>query len=78
VSFTLIGIADDGSALLTTPNGLERVVPGVAGMQSLGQAPSGGLMTYIDGGGAGALWSAPQQGYTDPDALGRIFTALYT
>jgi hypothetical protein len=71
-NYGLVGIADDGSVLLTTPSGLERVVPGVSGMQPLGPMPNGGLMTYVVGDGAGALWSAPQQNYTDPDPQGRI------
>ena len=43
-----------------------------------GAAPNGGLMSYVDGSGAGALWSAPQSGFTDPDSQSRIFTAPYT
>jgi hypothetical protein len=85
--YTLVGIADDGSLLLfipdpgydlpVMPGELERVVSGVSGVQSLGHAPSGGLMTYSAGGGNGVLWSAPQGGYTDPDSQGRLFTASY-
>ncbi len=76
-SYTLVVIADDGLALLSTPARLERVVPGVSGIQRLGPAPNGGLMSYVDGNGAESLWSAPQSGFTDPDSQGRIFTAPY-
>ena len=76
-NYTLVGIADDGSALLTTPAGLERVASGRAGAQALGAAPNAGLLIYVAGGGAGVLWSAPQGGYTNPDSQGRIFTAMY-
>jgi len=76
-NYTLVGIADDGSALLTTPAGLERVVSGGTQAQSLGPAPNGGETVYAVGAGAGALWSGPQGGYADPDPQGRIFTASY-
>ena len=85
--YTLVGIADDGTLLLFVPDAgydlpelpgeLERVVSGVPGVQALGKAPNGGLMTYSAGGGKGVLWFAPQGGYTDPDPQGRIFTASY-
>lgn len=76
-NYTLVGIADDGAALVTTPAGLARIVNGTAGAQALGLAPNAGLLIYAAGGGAGVLWSAPQGGYTDPDAQGRILTASY-
>lgn len=75
-NYTLVGVADDGAALLTTPAGLERVISGSAGAQALGSAPNAGQLLYTAGGGAGALWSGPQPGYPDPQ--GRIFTASYT
>jgi hypothetical protein len=74
-SYTLVGIADDGAVLLMTATGLERVVPGVPGMQSLGPAPNLGIMTYVDGGGAGALWSTPGNSTSAPP--GRIYIAQY-
>ena len=81
-SYTLVGIADDGAVLLTTASGLERVVPGVPGMQSLGpapMAPNPGVMTYVDGGGAGALWSvwSPPGGNSSSVPLSPIYTASY-
>ena len=74
--YTLVGIADDGAVLLTTSGGLERVVAGAPGMQSLGPVPNLGLMTYVDGGGSGGLWSIPGSNDTTA-APGRIYTALY-
>jgi hypothetical protein len=76
-NYTLVGIADDGAVLLKTPGGLERIVRGGARAQALGAVPNGGELLYAAGGGTGVLWSAPQDGYTDPDAQGRIFTASY-
>ncbi len=77
VNYTLVGIADDGCALLTTPAQLERLACGSGAAQPLGPAPNVGLMVYVAGGGAGALWSAPQGGYSDAEPQGRIFTASY-
>ena len=81
-SYTLVGIADDGAVLLTTASGLERVVPGVAGMKSLGpvpMAPNLGAMTYVDGGGSGALWSiwSPPGGDSSSVPPSPIYTASY-
>lgn len=76
-NYTLVGITDDGSALLTTPTGLRRVVNGVAWTQLLGPAPNAGLVMYASGEGIGVLWNAPQNGYSDPDPQGRIFTVAY-
>ena len=85
--YTLVSIADDGSLLLFFPDAgydlpempgeLERVVSSVSGVQALGRASNGGLLTYSAGGGNGVLWFAPQGGYPDPDPQGRIFTASY-
>ena len=62
-------------------HGLERVIPGVTGMQSLGppQAPNLGVMTYVDGGGAGALWSiwSPPGGSSTSVPPSPIYTASY-
>ena len=77
-NYTLVGIADDGSVLLTTPAGLARVTTRSAAMQALGPAPNAGLLVYAAGNGAGVLWAAPQGGYTDPDPQGHIFTARYS
>jgi hypothetical protein len=74
--YTLVGIADDGAVLLTTSTGLERIVPGVTGVQSLGPAPNPGDMIYVDGSGAGALWSIPASDSTAAPP-GRIYTAQY-
>jgi hypothetical protein len=76
-NYTLVAISDDGSPLLTTPSGLERVASGSGAMQSLGQAPQGGTLLYAAGAGVGVLWSAPVGGYPDTDPQGRIFTASY-
>jgi hypothetical protein len=82
LSYTLVGIADDGAVLLMTTVGLKRVVPGVNGMQSLGPAPMApnlGAMTYVDGGGSGALWSiwSPPGGDTSSVPPSPIYTARY-
>lgn len=75
--YTLVGIADDGALLLTTPSGLARYTDGSPSMQALGPAPNGGLTQYAAGQGAGALWSAPEGGYANPDSQQRIFTGSY-
>jgi hypothetical protein len=81
-SYTLVGIADDGAVLLTTATGLERVVPGVPGVQSLGPAPMApnlGAMTYVDGGGTGAIWSIwyPPGDASNTVPPSPIYTAQY-
>lgn len=75
--YTLVGIADDGAVLLTTPAGLARYTDGSPSMQALGPAPNGGFTQYAAGQGAGVLWSAPVGGYANPDPQQHIFTASY-
>lgn len=76
-NYNLIGIADDGSALLTTPSGLERIAGDSGAEQSLGHAPEVGLLVYAAGSGNGVFWAVPQSGYPDANPQGRFFTAAY-
>lgn len=75
--YTLVGIADDGAALLTTPRGLERLVDGVDSMQPLGTVPTSDVLLYAAGGGSGTLWSVSQSNFPDSAMQGPIFTARY-
>lgn len=75
--YTLVGIADDGAALLATPRGLERVVDGVDSMQPLGSLPTSDVLLYAAGGGSGTLWSVSQSDFPSSNLQGPIFTARY-
>lgn len=76
--YILVGIADDGAALLTTPSGLERVVDGVDGMQPLGPVPTSDVLLYAAGRGSGTLWSVSQNDSLNAELQSPIFTAKYT
>jgi hypothetical protein len=77
VPYTLIAIADDGGALLTTSAGLARFAVGSGGVDALGSVPNAGTLVYAASAGAGVLWSGPANNSPDADAQGRIFTASY-
>lgn len=76
--YILVGIADDGAVLLTTPSGLERVGDGVNRMQLLGYLPTGNVLLYAAGSGSGTLWSIARRSDSSSSELqGPIFTASY-